>query len=384
MKNKAFVQTCFYYSFIFMATSGLAAYMSLFFAAMNQTDTQIGILTSIGAVVGIIASPFWGIRGDRANSKNNVLAICLLLSAAVIWLLPLFGKNFFLLLLAMIIFSFFRSAINPLSDAISLELATKENFQFSKVRTAGSLGFAIMSMVAGMMIEIHINAIFIIYTLLITASFFVLLRLPQISGYQKEAANINFFQVLKSPSLKKIYLYVLVLSTSFGFFGAFHALYSVQEGISVGLLGVGVMLGSFSQFPFMLFFDKLYRKFGIRNIIIVAGIFNAIRWLLYAYWLNSVSILFLWLLHGGSFILVYLSIAEYVHRYVQKELKVSGQMMNAIILQGAGQILGGIAGGFSAGLLGYGVVFGAMGVLCIAGVLFFVIATRKNPTLIDH
>src|SRR5699024_303994 len=145
-----------------------------------------------------------------------------------------------------------------------------------------------------------------------------------------------------------------------------------------------IMLGSFSQFPFMLLFDKLYAKFGIRNIILISGLFNVLRWGLYAVWLNSYTVLFLWLLHGGSFILIYLCLAEYVFRHAKDELKVSGQMMNFIVLNGAGRIIGGVAGGFFADIFSYGFVFAIAGVSSLIGVFYFWVTTRKNPMLIDQ
>ncbi|MDG5790043.1 MFS transporter [Evansella sp. AB-P1] len=382
MKNKLFIRTCIYYTLIFMATSGLTSYIALFYAEMNISDTQIGLLTSAGAIMGILANPFWGVRGDRAKTKNNVLLFCLIMSAFNVWLFPLAGGNFPLLLLATCIFFFFQMAINPMGDAISLELASKHNFQFSTVRTAGSLGFAIMSVVAGAMIEYNINSIFVAYSFLICMAILAFWQIPPVQGYQRSKQKVRFWEVLKKSSLRRIYIYVLILSSGFGFFISFHALYSVEQGISVSLLGVGIMLGSFSQFPFMLIFNKLYDKFGIRKIILFAGIINILRWALYALWLNSFTVLFLWLLHGGSFILVYLCLAEYVHRNMRKELKVSGQMMNFIVLHGLGRIIGGTVGGLSAEFLGYGVVFGVIAGMTLIGVVYFWTSTRNNEELL--
>lgn len=379
MHNKRFLQTSVYYSLIFMANAAFISYIALFFAEMNISETQIGILTSLSAVIGILANPFWGIRGDRAETKNRVLQWCQFMAAATVWLFPLAGGNFELLFVVTCIFFFFQAAVNPLSDAVSLELASREGFRFSTVRTAGSLGFALMSVAAGSLIELNINAIFFLYSLLLFSGFLMFTRLPAIKGHQRTQQKIQFWKVLQSASLRRIYLYVLALGSGFGFFISFHALYSIEQGISTGWLGVGIMLGSFSQFPFMLLFDKLYERFGIRNIILVSGLFNVVRWLLYAFWLNSYTLLFLWLLHGGSFILVYLCLTQYVHSHIRKELKASGQMMNFIVLNGAGRIIGGVLGGVTAERFGFGPVFAAAGILSLAAVVWFWTSTRRQP-----
>lgn len=150
-----------------------------------------------------------------------------------------------------------------------------------------------------------------------------------------------------------------------------------KKGISTGWLGVGIMLGSFSQFPFMLLFDRLYNRFGIRNIILLSGLFCVIRWILYAFFLNAYTLLFLWLLHGGTFILIYLCLAEFVFRNIRKELKASGQMMNFVVWNGLGSIIGGVLGGICAERFGYSPIFAAAGISSMLAVIVFWFATRS-------
>jgi len=383
MTRKTYLWTSIYYTLIFMAGSGLTSYLSLFYEQVRLPDSQIGLLTSLGAIVALVSNPFWGVRGDRARTKNRVLAWCLILAAASVWLLPLSGGSFGWLVAATIVFFFFQTAVNPLSDSISLELASRESFPFSKVRTAGSLGYAIMSMVGGWLIGYHVGTIFLLYSLLILASLFAFRQLPPVYGHQRNKAKLKFWEVARDRSLRHMYLYVLVLSAGFGFFFSFHALYSVNQGISTAWLGVGIMLGSFSQFPFMLLFDRLYDRFGIRNIILVSGLLNGVRWIIYAFWLNAYTLPLLWLMHGGTYIVLYLCLAEYVHRHVRKELHASGQMMNAIVLTSAGRIIGGMLGGICAQGFGYGPVFAAAGILSLGAVAAYWLTTRKASAPMD-
>lgn len=382
--NKRFLQTSVYYTLIFMATSSFMSYVPIFYAEIGITEFQIGILTSISAVIALFANPFWGTRGDRARSKNRVLLFCLAASALSIWLIPLTSQNFWLQFLATCVFFFFQSAVNPLGDTISLDLAQRYHFRFSHVRTAGSLGFAIMSLIGGWMITYNIYFIFAAFSVLIAFAFIVFMQLPEVQGYQSAKEPLRFWEVLRNRQLIYIYLYVLVLSTGFGFFMSFHALYSVEKGISTGLLGAGIMLGSFSQFPFMLLFDKLYDRLGIRLMMIGAGVLSAIRWLLYSFWLNSYTLLLLWVLHGGTFIIVYLCLTEFVHRHIRKELKASGQMMNFIIQHGIGRIIGGTLGGIFAQRFGFAPVFAAIGVLTTLAVIIYGLFTKAEAASTTH
>jgi len=378
MQRGRFVQTAVFYSFIYMANAGILSYLSLFYAEMNISEANIGLLSALNALLATLAGPFWGVCGDRSGVKNRVLQLCLLMSALTVWLLPLAGGQIGPLIAAVCVFFFFHSAIYPMSDAISLELASRERFSFSAVRTIGSIGFMIMSVVIGALIEYDVNYIFGASSLFILLALAALAVMPRVGGARTGKLTIRFWAVLHNRALARMYLYVLILSVGFGFFISFHALYSVERGISTGLLGIGIMLGSVSQLPFMVFFEKLYRRFGIRRIIAVSGLFNVVRWIGYAYWLNPYTVLPLWLLHGATFIVLYLCLAEYVHRHVQKELKVSGQMMNSIVLQGAGRVLGGVLGGFSVALFDYSAVFAVSGAVTLLAVLLFWVTTRAT------
>ncbi len=70
------------------------------------------------------------------------------------------GSEFMPLLFAMALFSLFQIAINPLSDAITLELSSRGVVRFSSIRTFGSVGYALISVVAGWLFAKHIDTIF--------------------------------------------------------------------------------------------------------------------------------------------------------------------------------------------------------------------------------
>lgn len=376
--SKRLYQASAYYASIYMATTALVSYLSLFYADMNISESKIGILASVTALVGIGSTSFWGTVSDRAKVKNKVLVLCLLTTAVFVWALPLAGEHLWLLLLVMCLFFFFQSAINPLSDAITLELASQYQFRFATVRTSGAVGFATMSFVAGSLISYHINMIFVLYCLLILLAWLIFIRLPAVEGYQRSKRIIHFWEVLRHTSLKNMYLYVLFISVGLGFYISFHALYSIERNITTSWLGLTIMISSLSQLPITLYFDKLYTRYGVRKLLLVAGLCNAVRWLGYAIWLNAYTLIIISLLHGGSFILIYLCLAEYAHRHIRGELKVSGQMMNFIVLNGVGRVVGAMFGGIAAEMLGFAAVFAMAGMIALLGVIFFWHTTRFN------
>lgn len=383
MKNRSSVSILLsiYYALVFMSGASFFSYIGLYYAAIHLNDVEIGLLTTVGACVALVAQPYWGLVSDRARYKNGVLLLCIGITAGLTWLFPLAGNLLWMLIASMAVFSVFQCAINPLSDTMTLELATTGLFRFSTIRTVGSLGYALMAAIAGWIFTRGIRAIFPTYFVLMVLSFALALRIPQVKGHQGEKNRVSILALFKYPNLVRVYVYAFFIQATMGFFFAFQAVYSKEQGIGTGLVGIGLMIGSFSQFPFMIFFDRLYRRFGLKTLLLWSGIVHAVRWGLYAFALTPTMMLALWVLHGGTYMVFYLCLAEYVNQHVAKELKATGQMMNALVISGLSKILGGVAGGACAAVFSMKATFAGCSVLCLASVIMFFLFSRLSPTV---
>lgn len=365
-----------YYALVFMSNGAFTSYIGLYYADIRLGNAEIGLLTSIGAAVALIAQPAWGVISDRAALKNRILIFCIFFTGASVWLMPLSGGTFWLLFVSTGVFFFFQCAIGPLSDTITLELAARGNFKFSNIRTIGSVGFALMAAIAGQLFSSDISRIFPVFSVIMFLALVLSFFIAPVEGHQRNKQKVQPWVMFKNRELVYIYVFTFIVEASMGFFYSFHAIYSKSQGISTDLIGIGIMVGSFSQFPFMVFFDRIYKKLGIKNILLLSGIVHSLRWLLYATALTPASLIFLWALHGCTYIVFYLCLAEYVNTNVIKELKASGQMMNSLVVSGISKIFGGLLGGVLASAAGIKYVFAVNSVVCIAAVAAFYIIIR--------
>ncbi|WP_133253922.1 MFS transporter [Paenibacillus xerothermodurans] len=368
--SAAYVYVCIYYALVFMGNGAFSSYIGLYYSKINLDTFTIGLLTSVGLITALCVQPLWGLAADRAKSKNSVLLLSLLLTSASIWLMPASGEHFWLLLASTALFYVFQCVVNPLSDTITLELAGKSQFNFSRVRTYGSVGFAGMSAIAGWILDRDINYMFPLFSAMMLLAFVCACTIPRVEGHQRKQ-KVRLKELFNSRALTVIYIYTFIIESTIGFFFTYHAVYCQEQGISTSLLGIGVMIGSISQFPFMIFFDRLYARFGVYKILLFSGLIHLLRWLLYAVTVTEFTVILSWALHGGTFILFYLCLAEYVNRHVRKELKASGQMMNSIMTLGISRIFGGLAGGAYASVFGIGSGFAVCAGLCAVAMLAF-------------
>jgi PPP family 3-phenylpropionic acid transporter len=300
------------------------------------------------------------------------------MSAVTIWFVPFTAASFILLVAVTLAFNFFQCAVGPVSDTITLELASAGHFKFSRVRTVGSIGYAIMAAIAGKIFSNDISLMFAVYSVLMLAAFFTGFAIPKVRGHQSGKKKTNLFVIFKDKKIVCLYIYIFIMECTMWFFYTFHSVYSKELGISTQLIGLGVMIGSFSQFPFMIFFDKIYKKLGIYKILVISGFMHVARWVLYATVLNADSILFIWLLHGCTYIVLYLCLAEYVNNNVIKDLKTSGQMMNALILQGISKIVGSMLGGTMASYITLKYTFLLMAAICLIATSAFAVFIKYS------
>ncbi|UUZ94769.1 MFS transporter [Paenibacillus sp. P25] len=379
MQNKNVVILALFYAFIFMSTGSFSSYIGVYFTEAGIGHTEIGVLTSIGAVVGLVAQPLWGLAGDRSRTKNRILMVCTSLSGLSVWLVPWAGTLFLPLLLAMALFSLFQIAINPLSDAITLELSSRGVVRFSTIRTFGSVGYAVISIFAGWLFARHIDSIFLVTSMIMLGCFALSFGIPQVEGHQSGKKKVRITEIFKNRRLVVLYVYTLVMSTTLGFIWAFQAIYSKEQGISMEVIGIGLAIGSFAQFPFMIFFQRFYDRFGIRNILLFSGLIHTLRWGLYAFSLTPFTYLLSWVMHGGTYILFYMCLAEYVNKHVVKELKATGQMLNSVIQLSVSKIIGGMLGGFYAAKFGFHSAFVLLMVIAGVATIGFYAVSRFLP-----
>jgi PPP family 3-phenylpropionic acid transporter len=138
--------------FLYGAIAVLVSYLPLYLGNMGFSPVQIGFLISIGPVISIFANPVWGFWSDRFQNDRLILLI-LLIGNLIISLFVFGTKAFFPLVVVMLLFYFFQTAIYPISTNLILYAVDKTNRSFGSYRLWGSLGFAIVAVVLGPIIQ---------------------------------------------------------------------------------------------------------------------------------------------------------------------------------------------------------------------------------------
>ena len=115
-------------------------------------DEKIGILLMIGPCVVLLTQRFWAKISDRTGKRKEVLLVTIV-GSGFSMLLYYLGNSFLCMFFATVVVTSFTTAVIPLSDAILIARSLKEGYSYSIIRLGGTLGYAVMTICAGMYLK---------------------------------------------------------------------------------------------------------------------------------------------------------------------------------------------------------------------------------------
>mgnify|MGYP004473470691 CR=1 FL=1 len=356
----------------YMANALFQGYLSLYYIDCGFDSAQIGAIFACVALISIAAQPFWGIRSDRAKSKNRVLNGLALASGAIAGAF-LFVKSFAALMLLACAFAFFYTSLQPLGDAVVLSALGDR--PFGPARLAGGMSYAVVSLVYGMsMAKSGSPKISVILIAIACFGMIPAVRLiPDTPGVQSGGGRrMSFAVLIKDRELMRLMLFLLPMQMTMGYFYTFFSPQFLDlPGANGTKLGWCYFIAAASEIPYLLLSDRLYERFGAGRLMCVSAVVLSVRWLILALTNNSTAVMLSQILHGWGFIVMCVSMAKHIQSSVPRELQSSGQMLLAMVSYGFARAVGNLAGGVLADAFGrQNVFFLSAGVCALALILF--------------
>ena len=130
---------------------------------LGFSGAQVGTLYSINSIGTLVVMLFYGTTQDRLGLKRNLAIIASSIMALtgpfMIWVYrPLLESNFMLgAIVGSIVLSFGFLAAAGLLEAISERYSRVYNFEYGQARMWGSIGYAVVALIAGFLFTINPN-----------------------------------------------------------------------------------------------------------------------------------------------------------------------------------------------------------------------------------
>ncbi|KAJ9586879.1 hypothetical protein L9F63_019523 [Diploptera punctata] len=176
-------------------------------------------------------------------------------------------------------------------DPIALTMIQKYGGEFGRERLFSTIGMALFSPLAGLLMDqssrqlnyTDYSAAFYTYDILVAISAVTILLMPIGVHLPEENIIRDILRIVRMPHVLLFIFFLFILGNFWGFIESFLFLYLKELGASNYLLGITVSIGSLSSIPFLYGAEKILKKFGHVNIIIIAFFSHAGRLMGYSF-----------------------------------------------------------------------------------------------------
>lgn len=349
------------------ANTMVVSFLPLLLTYRGLSGREIGWVLAIGPAVSIFAKPFWGYMSDKFQTVRRIIILCtmgLMISSAIFFQLTTIS----LILGFAFIFYFFATPIGSLADSLSHRRAETLGVSFGSIRTWGSLGFAINSLLVGTLMDlIGIQHLVIPYLFMVGMLLIISFRLVDV---QVDVPPIQFGdlkKLIKNRPLIIFLLLLLLVTITHRMNDSFVSLFIGQLGGHDTLVGWAWFMGVASEAAVFATGGYWFRKYHPLVFMISAGLLYSIRWFLYA-WIDApILIVIFQVMHGLSFGVFYSAAFEYVARLIPRELQSTGHLVFMTVFFGISGIIGSLSGGMLMENFGGNTMYFIMGCMTIVG-----------------
>ena len=346
-----------FYFFYFASLGVLVPYWSLYLKSLGYNSLTIGGLVAILPATKLIAPYIWGWLADHTRRSMFIIRLASVL-ALLSFSLVFVSQQLWWLSFAMVLFSFFWNATLPQFEAMTLNHLGNDTHRYSMIRLWGSLGFIIIVVLIGGLLESY-GTDLIPLVVLIT---FVIIALTSFVVPEKlntpHSDHSPIWHVIKQPKVLAFLAVCFLMLCSHGPYYTFYTIFLQEQGYSSYMIGVLWAVGVLAEVMVFLLMSRLLPVFGARKLLIVTLILTTIRWLMIGFFVTDLTMLFLaQLIHAFSFGVFHSVGISLVHDYFTGSHQGRGQALYSSVSFGAGVAVGSLISGLVWDRWGAGVLF---------------------------
>ncbi len=311
----------------------------------------IGNAFSVGPIASIAGSFLLGMAATRYLSPRMLMVILHLVGGVILFVLPSFitpetGSSFVWLLLCYMIL--YMPTVG-LANSIALKSFGERVDNFPFVRAFGTLGWIASGLIIGWAGLSASPRIFTIAAVVSIALGLYSFTLPEVEGdaprdesIVRQVLCLEAFGLLRQRSFLVFILSATLISIPLAMYYAYASPFVGATGISN--VGGTMSIGQMSELAFMFSMPWLYRRFGVKPLLLVGMIAWAVRYSLFAIadggdslWAVYVGVA----LHGVCYDFFFVAGAIYTGTIATpKGVNAQAQGMLTLFTYGVGMLLG--------------------------------------------
>lgn len=321
------------YYFVFFSALGVYnPFFPTWLRARGIEGFAMSSITVLNPVLGIVAPLIFGVAADMLGLRGRLLRIAAIGAAlpfCVIAGLALTGHalSYYALFSLIAVFAFFRAPLVSMADVTALE----DPGSYGRTRLFGSVGFTIMAVLAGFVIDpVSPVALPIAVALPLLLTVVVAARLPTKSARPPEPIAEDARKLLQSPDYLLFLLGSVLWYASHVSYDLCFSLHLRDIGASSGTVGLFWATGVLAEIALMSVGHRLFRRFSPARLVAVGLGAATVRFALVAS-IRSLGVLFLLQpLHALTFALVWTASLEFVRRRAPAHVLATAQSLFSV------------------------------------------------------
>ena len=316
----------------------------------HNMSLLIGDAFSAGPIASILSPFVLGMLVDRFFPSQKVMAVMNLAGAVIMWLVPqaLIDENGALLIALLFGYTLCFMPTLALSNNIAFHSLASSEKSFPVVRVFGTIGWIVAGIFIGVTGISASTAVFQLAALSSLVLAIYSLTLPHTPAPAKglplkvrDLFCADAFALLKLRHFLVFALCATLISIPLGTYYAFTASWLADAGVqNVSTL---MSLGQMSEIVFMLIIPLLFRRLGVKYMLLIGMAAWFVRYALFALGMSDEtrSLIYLGiLLHGVCYDFFFVVCFIYTDRIAGEKVKGQAQSMVVMFTYGIGMLLG--------------------------------------------
>lgn len=349
-KHPSFSSLKWFNFFVYGTVVLFTSFFPLYLQDVGMNKLEIGSLMSVGALVSIIANPFWGIWSDRYQNMRRIVLV-MLTGTLVLSQLVFQAHTYEMIYVSILFFYFFQGPLFAQSNTMILSYIDGTNHKFGSFRLWGSLGWALTAILAGPVIEwAGVSILSYLFAALLCAAMLSLVALPRLD-HSIGVAPLpfkGFKKIFYNPFFLCFIFFGILVSIPNTMNNTFVSLYITELGGSKTMIGLAVFLSSILEVGVLLLCNLfLKRKVSVLlGWLALVSVLFVLRWWLMAGATTPLQVAFIQILHCITFGGFFYVGTQLTMLLVPRPYRSSGQALYTLTWSGISGILGGVLGGW--------------------------------------
>jgi PPP family 3-phenylpropionic acid transporter len=340
----------FYFAF-YGGVGTFLPYFAPYLRGLGFSGEQIGTVQMIGPLVAVPAAIAWSVAADRLRAPARVLRFATAWAFLVVLFLPA-ARTPFAVGAVLLATALAERAVIPLVDSVTVEWAAHHPATtYSSIRLFGSVGFAVLTSVVGLLLtwrgDRPGDPLVPLAVVACVGAYALVAR--RLSAAPAPPHPPRFREMAGLLADWPLLALLAVFSIHWGATAPFHLLFGLfvrDLGLPASVTGVSMTVGVVAEVAALLAFPRIAGRFSLRAILATSFAVSALRWFLLSRATGAPEVISLQLLHAFTFGLFWGAAMDAMSRAVPSRLRATGQAMFAGVVFGLGNAVGYQLSGF--------------------------------------